>query len=357
MTKNKGFCCMPAATVIIRVCQDLGTSRVAPSPFSPKKLNLTFTFCCVEGGELTGFALLPRTEVAENNCVYRNEIHHAAGERTQVLQDVASDPTLPRTKTARCAVCNHGEAVFFQQYENIKFARRHHPQPQVLSNARRRLSSADSQLPYNMLCRKTILSNSRLSWIQSRGIFEPPLPHSNNVMAFKIKQHKNKCKRNANPNPPFLKLPGLSHPSCEGTEGFPSRTMSTPSTTINMQHVSTIVWPVLLGRCPGNMQLALTLICFHIQGPYEVESTFFDCPDANGFRDYFNNWKRAGRMWLPLPCYSCHLFCFMIPLMLCTKSTCQGMINAKLQLTRNQGGFKLIPGATSLHLSMLVYEH
>jgi len=56
-------------------------------------------------------------EIAENNCVYRNEIHHAAGERTQILQDVASDPTLPRTKTVRCVVCNHGEAVFFQLEE------------------------------------------------------------------------------------------------------------------------------------------------------------------------------------------------------------------------------------------------
>ncbi|RVW39915.1 DNA-directed RNA polymerases II, IV and V subunit 9A [Vitis vinifera] len=53
-------------------------------------------------------------EVAENNCVYRNEIHHSVGERTQVLQDVAADPTLPRTKSVRCAQCNHGEAVFFQ---------------------------------------------------------------------------------------------------------------------------------------------------------------------------------------------------------------------------------------------------
>ncbi|CAL4886378.1 unnamed protein product [Urochloa decumbens] len=53
-------------------------------------------------------------EVSDNNCVYRNEVHHTAGERTQVLQDVASDPTLPRTKTVRCALCGHGEAVFFQ---------------------------------------------------------------------------------------------------------------------------------------------------------------------------------------------------------------------------------------------------
>ncbi|KAL1372399.1 hypothetical protein HN51_002569 [Arachis hypogaea] len=53
-------------------------------------------------------------EVADNNCVYRNEIYHSAEERTQVLEDVASDPTLPRTKSVRCAQCNHGEALFFQ---------------------------------------------------------------------------------------------------------------------------------------------------------------------------------------------------------------------------------------------------
>ncbi|OAE29946.1 hypothetical protein AXG93_773s1870 [Marchantia polymorpha subsp. ruderalis] len=53
-------------------------------------------------------------EVADNNCVYRNEVLHSADERTQVLQDVASDPTLPRTKSVRCANCKHGEAVFFQ---------------------------------------------------------------------------------------------------------------------------------------------------------------------------------------------------------------------------------------------------
>ncbi|KAL0919095.1 hypothetical protein M5K25_011168 [Dendrobium thyrsiflorum] len=55
-------------------------------------------------------------EEADNNCVYRNEIHHSIGERTQVLLDVAADPTLPRTKSVRCAVCNHPEAVFFSGY-------------------------------------------------------------------------------------------------------------------------------------------------------------------------------------------------------------------------------------------------
>ncbi|URE15104.1 hypothetical protein MUK42_11140 [Musa troglodytarum] len=53
-------------------------------------------------------------EVADNNCVYRNLVHHSVGEFTQVLQDVAADPTLPRTRAVKCAVCNHPEAVFFQ---------------------------------------------------------------------------------------------------------------------------------------------------------------------------------------------------------------------------------------------------
>ncbi|KAG6512376.1 hypothetical protein ZIOFF_030487 [Zingiber officinale] len=53
-------------------------------------------------------------EVADCNCVYRNVVHHSAGERTQILHDVASDPTLPRTKTMKCIQCNHPEVVFFQ---------------------------------------------------------------------------------------------------------------------------------------------------------------------------------------------------------------------------------------------------
>ncbi|WVZ49767.1 hypothetical protein U9M48_001096 [Paspalum notatum var. saurae] len=54
-------------------------------------------------------------EVADSNCMYRNVVDHAAGEFAQVLfEDVASDPTLPRIKSVRCAACGHGEAVFYQ---------------------------------------------------------------------------------------------------------------------------------------------------------------------------------------------------------------------------------------------------
>ncbi|KAE8703405.1 DNA-directed RNA polymerases II, IV and V subunit 9B [Hibiscus syriacus] len=68
--------------------------------------------------DLLTMATFQSVEVAENNCVYRNEVHHSAGERTQVLQDVAADPTLPRTKAIICANCKHGEAVFFQGFKS-----------------------------------------------------------------------------------------------------------------------------------------------------------------------------------------------------------------------------------------------
>ncbi|KAL2338962.1 hypothetical protein Fmac_013408 [Flemingia macrophylla] len=53
-------------------------------------------------------------ETSDNNIVYRNKIHHSVQRRTRELENVASDPTLPRTKSVRCSQCNHGEAVFFQ---------------------------------------------------------------------------------------------------------------------------------------------------------------------------------------------------------------------------------------------------
>ncbi|KAL2470285.1 Zinc finger CCHC domain-containing protein 10 [Abeliophyllum distichum] len=39
-----------------------------------------------------------RLEVADNNCVFRNEIHHSAGERTQVLQATLQIPLFPVQK-------------------------------------------------------------------------------------------------------------------------------------------------------------------------------------------------------------------------------------------------------------------
>eukprot|EP00033_Pygsuia_biforma_P002005 GCRY01002230.1.p1 GENE.GCRY01002230.1~~GCRY01002230.1.p1 ORF type:complete len:112 (+),score=4.52 GCRY01002230.1:176-511(+) len=53
-------------------------------------------------------------EKADDHCIFKNDIMHSESEKTRVLQDVASDPTLPRTKRVTCGMCGHQEAVFFQ---------------------------------------------------------------------------------------------------------------------------------------------------------------------------------------------------------------------------------------------------
>ncbi len=50
---------------------------------------------------------------ADDHCVYRHNIHHTAAETTTVIQDVRSDPTLPRSGDVQCPHCEHNEAVFF----------------------------------------------------------------------------------------------------------------------------------------------------------------------------------------------------------------------------------------------------
>ncbi|KAL6766507.1 RPB9 [Auxenochlorella protothecoides x Auxenochlorella symbiontica] len=57
----------------------------------------------------------PYVEAADPSewCVFRNEVQHTSKEKLVVLQDVRSDPTLPRTKDVRCPACANNEAVFF----------------------------------------------------------------------------------------------------------------------------------------------------------------------------------------------------------------------------------------------------
>eukprot|EP01119_Soliformovum_irregulare_P012482 TRINITY_DN3245_c0_g1_i1.p1 TRINITY_DN3245_c0_g1~~TRINITY_DN3245_c0_g1_i1.p1 ORF type:complete len:113 (-),score=7.73 TRINITY_DN3245_c0_g1_i1:106-444(-) len=52
-------------------------------------------------------------EGAENPCIYRNEVLRTTEDKTVVVHDVATDPTLPRA-AARCQKCGHKEAVYFQ---------------------------------------------------------------------------------------------------------------------------------------------------------------------------------------------------------------------------------------------------
>eukprot|EP01104_Vermistella_antarctica_P007335 TRINITY_DN1814_c0_g2_i1.p1 TRINITY_DN1814_c0_g2~~TRINITY_DN1814_c0_g2_i1.p1 ORF type:complete len:107 (+),score=4.96 TRINITY_DN1814_c0_g2_i1:208-528(+) len=52
-------------------------------------------------------------EPATDNRVYHNQVSKS-NEKTEVVHDVAADPTLPRTKAKECPECGNREAVFFQ---------------------------------------------------------------------------------------------------------------------------------------------------------------------------------------------------------------------------------------------------
>lgn len=55
-------------------------------------------------------------EEADNPCIYVNKIHHEVDELTQIVSDVISDPTLPRTNERTCPKCCNNGAVFFQAH-------------------------------------------------------------------------------------------------------------------------------------------------------------------------------------------------------------------------------------------------
>ncbi|KAH8918195.1 hypothetical protein BT69DRAFT_1268110 [Atractiella rhizophila] len=48
-----------------------------------------------------------------NNCVYRNDLKRETKENAGATQDLASDPTLPRSNVP-CIKCGNEETVFFQ---------------------------------------------------------------------------------------------------------------------------------------------------------------------------------------------------------------------------------------------------
>lgn len=58
------------------------------------------------------------SEPAQTSCIYRNVLNNAVGETAGVTQDVASDPTLPRSnKPCPSPKCDGQEAVFFQSQQ------------------------------------------------------------------------------------------------------------------------------------------------------------------------------------------------------------------------------------------------
>ncbi|XP_002157610.1 DNA-directed RNA polymerase II subunit RPB9 isoform X1 [Hydra vulgaris] len=57
-------------------------------------------------------------ERAQNSCIYVNMIVHDVNELSQIIGDVVTDPTLPKTTDHPCPKCGHNEAVFFQSQSN-----------------------------------------------------------------------------------------------------------------------------------------------------------------------------------------------------------------------------------------------
>lgn len=59
------------------------------------------------------------TELAENPKVYRHELITNIGETAGVVQDIGSDPTLPRSDKL-CPNCGNHDCVFFQSQQKRK---------------------------------------------------------------------------------------------------------------------------------------------------------------------------------------------------------------------------------------------
>ncbi|PIA16942.1 DNA-directed RNA polymerase II subunit RPB9 [Coemansia reversa NRRL 1564] len=53
-------------------------------------------------------------EEAQNNCVFRHGVLHVPSEKTMMVTDLGSDPTLPRTTEVPCPKCSGLLAVYFQ---------------------------------------------------------------------------------------------------------------------------------------------------------------------------------------------------------------------------------------------------
>ncbi|XP_078156131.1 DNA-directed RNA polymerases II, IV and V subunit 9B-like [Carex rostrata] len=53
-------------------------------------------------------------EASDNNIVYKMEIRKPSTEDvTGDFKDAVADPSLPRTRSIKCANCNHSESVFY----------------------------------------------------------------------------------------------------------------------------------------------------------------------------------------------------------------------------------------------------
>ena len=53
-------------------------------------------------------------ENATTGLIYRHEVQHSLSEKSAIITDVTSDPTLPKTREVECPQCGNDECVYFQ---------------------------------------------------------------------------------------------------------------------------------------------------------------------------------------------------------------------------------------------------
>ncbi|KAL2270530.1 hypothetical protein VTJ83DRAFT_2714 [Remersonia thermophila] len=93
----------PAEQITFRFCSECSNMLYPKEDEAERKLMFTCRTCNF-------------SEEATSSCIFRNTMNTSTGETAGVTQDVASDPTLPRSKKA-CPACNFPEAVYFQSQQ------------------------------------------------------------------------------------------------------------------------------------------------------------------------------------------------------------------------------------------------
>ena len=98
------------------VDERLASQRLVLMRFCPHDSSMLYPKEDKRGRRLTYACRLCRyTEVSDHNLIFKNVIKKEVGNVLHTVPSaVSDDPTLARSKQARCANCGHNEAVFFQ---------------------------------------------------------------------------------------------------------------------------------------------------------------------------------------------------------------------------------------------------
>ena len=105
--------------VLMYACRNCDYKQVFKAEASRESSRLSALALLALGLTLTATHALCVLQIAENNCIYVNKIMHEVDELTNIVADVITDPTLPRSEEHPCPKCKHKEAVFFQVHIDV----------------------------------------------------------------------------------------------------------------------------------------------------------------------------------------------------------------------------------------------